>query len=298
MMADARGYLQIEGWVMNGFNRYMIDPAGDTVRLPLLVLYVDQFWTQGGTPLTLPSQPISVEFTEALAKTKTVWSLGQRVRLSGQVAAIHVTRASQQRIVQQVRQRIATLDRNQLKKFWTGMLKRDEKLAKVKNLRNQYLAGKIGLNTLQNEENRIFTHERHVWLEELAVVHDKQLAMRRRAAKDLLAHSKTAYILKDPTHIMHTVSGRSHTEWRTRPSRSPRGGVQKIFVATALDPRVERKMIKNQYQRAELLVPLENFREYWLRVGRPVALLPEAPSSLEEKQQEWLQYEASKTTNV
>ncbi|WP_056988780.1 hypothetical protein [Lacticaseibacillus camelliae] len=297
-MTETSGFLQVEGWVMNGLNRYMIDPAGDTVRLPLLVLYADRFWNRNGVPLALSSQPISVEFTAALAHQKHVWTLGERIRVSGQVAAINVTRASQQKAVQRVRQRIVTLDRNELAHFWTGMLRRDDQLARVTNFRNQYLAGKIGLNRLQNEENRIFSRERHVWLVQLAIVHDKQLAIRRQAAPTLLANSRPAYLLKNSSLLSHAVSGRARVAWLEAPNHSARGGVRSVFRATPRQPVVERKLIKDQYNRAELLVPLERFRKNWLKAGRPVDWLPSVPADLRDKQAEWLEYEANKRVKV
>lgn len=297
-MDETGGYLQVEGWVMNGLNRYMIDPAGDVVCLPLLVLFVDQFWARNGQPLVLDSQPISIEFTEQLAHQKNVWTLGERLRVSGQVTAINVTTASQQKVIRRLRQRIITLDRNELAHFRTGMLKREDQLARVAAFRNDYLAGKIGLNKLQNEENRIFSRERHVWLERLAIVHDKQLTMRRQAAAALLAGSRPAYLLKNPTRIIRIVTGRSRTAWVEVPNRSARGGTRAVFRATPRQPQVARKMTKDQSRRAELLVPLERFRENWLKAGQPVDWLPPVPTSLEAKREEWLAYEANKILHV
>ena len=295
-MVNKGFYLQVEGWVMNGHSRYVIDPAGEVMSLPLLTIYADQFWDIRGHSLPLPSQPIEIEFTEQLAKQKNVWTLGERIRLTGQAIAIHVIRIRQQKTVQAVRQRIATLDRNTLAHFRTGMLTREDQLARIAKFRDQYLKGEIGLNALQNHENRILSHARHVWLVQLAILHDKQLTMRRRALPSLLANSRTAYLLTAPTEIHHIVSGRARTEWTTgRPSRSSNGGKQTMFRATPLAPAVEKKMLKRPSRRAELLLPLHRFRQEWLKAGRPVARLPPIPQSLAVKQQQWLTYEEAKS---
>lgn len=294
-MVNEEFSLCVEGWIMNGYSRYVIDPGGDVISIPLLTIYADQFWNVRSQPLQLPSQPIEIEFTEQLAKQKNVWSLGERVRLTGQAIQVNVTRIRQQQTVQAVRQRIATLDRNTLAHFRTGMLKREDQLARIAKFRDQYLKGEIGLNALQNHENRIFAHERHVWLEQLALLHDKQLAMRRSALPDLLAHSRTAYLLTAPSQINHMVSGRARTEGTTVSNRSPTGGTRAVFRATPRAPAVEKKMLKSRARRAELLVPLHRFRQDWLKAGRPVARLPPVSPSLQVKQQEWLAYEEAKS---
>lgn len=287
--------LTVEGWVVDGYSRFVIDPAGDVVLMPLIVIYADQFWDKHGGELPLPAQPIEVEFNQVVAKQDTVWTLGERLQATGEVAALNVTRATQQPIIRQTRERIAAVDRNGLITFDTGYYLMTFHLARAAVLREAYEAGEIGLNAFQNAENRIFARDKHVWLEELARVHDKQLSIRRKALPALLKGSRTAYVIRNPTNVQRSVLTRARIKTpRARDQDPRRPGSQVLFYSTSREPKVDKKQTVTAVQRAKQLEPLHRFRESWLRADQPAGVLPPPPPYLVEKQKQWLDYERSK----
>lgn len=285
--------LTIEGWVMNAHTSYVIDPGGELERLPMLVVYADTFWNARGEVLTVPSQPIQVEFNQAVARQKTVWTLGERLRATGRVAAVNITKTKQHPVIQKTRQEIVTVDQNALRAFDTGLLRRDNQLARAAKWRTDYLAGNISLNTLQIQENRIFAREGRVWLELLARMHDKQLTIRRQALPVLLAGSRTTYLLRAPFAVLRTVSAAPQLIY-LRNSRAGQPGKHTLMQAKAREPTVLKKQTLDPAKRRQLLNSLQHFRRNWLAAGRPIDALPPVPLSLQEKQQAWLSYEEAK----
>lgn len=284
--------LKLEGWVQDSHSRFVISPGGDVVLMPLIVIYADQFWDKHGNSLPLPAQPIELEFNQTMARQDTVWTLGERLQATGEVVALNVTRAKQQPAIRQVRERIATVDRNRLLSFATGHYLMAKHIMRVAQLREQYLAGEIGLDTLQNEENRIFAHDGSVWLKLLARMHDKQLAIRRDALPKLLEGSRTAYVIRNPTNVQRSVLTRARIKTPKARDQDPRRpGSQVLFYATSREPKVDKSQTLTAAGRAEQLEPLHRFRESWLRAGQPAKVLPTPPSYLSEKQKQWLLYE-------
>ncbi|KRN25410.1 hypothetical protein [Lacticaseibacillus camelliae] len=287
--------LTIEGWVMDGQISYVIDPGGELDLLPTLVIYADSFWNARGEPLSVTSQPIQVEFNHAVAWQKTVWTLGERLRATGRVTAVNITKTKQHRAIQQTRQEIITVDQNALRAFATGLLRRDNQLARVAKWRAEYLRGNISLNTLQNQENRIFAREGRVWLELLARMHDKQLTIRRQALPALLAGSRTTYLLRAPFAVQRTVAAPPQFIY-LRHNSAGQTGAHVIMKAKAREPTVMKKQTLDPAKRRELLNSLRRFRRNWLAAGRPVDALPPASPSLKEKQQAWLSYEEARSS--
>ncbi|MFD1441379.1 hypothetical protein [Lacticaseibacillus hegangensis] len=282
--------LTIEGWVMDGQINYVINPGGELEHMPMLVVYADSFWDRRGERLAIPSQPIQVEFNQAVAWQKTVWILGERLRATGQVAAVNITKTKQYKAIQKTRQEILTVDQNTLHAFNTGLLRRDNQLARAAKWRAEYLAGKISLNTLQNQENRIFAREGRVWLELLARMHDKQLTIRRNALPALLAGSRTTYLLRAPFNVARTVGAQPRLIY-PRHTKVGQPGKQVMIKAKAREPTVVKKQTLDSVHRRELFNSLRHFRRAWLAAGRPVDVLPPVPPSLQKQQQAWLSYE-------
>lgn len=289
-MAQEPNLLTIKGWVINGQTRYVIDPGGELERLPMLVVYADSFWNKSGLSLSITSQPIQLEFNQAVAWQKTVWTLGERIRVTGRVSVANVAKVKQQSAIKNTRQLIADVDQNALRAFDTGLLRRDHQLERVAKWRAEYLAGNISLNTLQNQENRIFAREGRVWLELLARMHDKQLTIRRNALPALLAGSRTTYLLRAPFDVIRTVSTQPRLIY-PRNIKAGQPGKQVMIKAKAREPTVAKKQTLDSAHRRELLNSLRHFRRVWLAAGRPVDVLPPVPPGLQKQQQAWLSYE-------
>ncbi|WP_203663169.1 hypothetical protein [Lacticaseibacillus sp. 53-4] len=289
-MAQELVLLTIEGWVMNAHLSYVIDPGGELEQMPMLVVYADAFWDRREEQLAIPSQPIQVEFNQAVAWQKTVWTLGERLRATGQVAAVNITKTKQYKAIQKTRQEILTVDQNTLHAFNTGLLRRDNQLARAAKWRAEYLAGNISLNTLQNQENRIFAREGRVWLELLARMHDKQLTIRRNALPALLAGGRTTYLLRAPFNVARTVGAQPRLIY-PRKTKVDQPGKQVVIKAKAREPTVAKKQTLDSAHRRESLNSLRHFRRAWLAAGRPVDVLPPVPPSLQKQQQAWLSYE-------
>lgn len=293
-MVSQGNLLTIEGWVMNGYTPFTIDPGGDIVLTPLIIIFADHFWNARGQPLALPSEPIAVEFTQLVARQKTVWTLGERLKATGQPIAVNATKARQQPAVRKLREQILTLDRNGLRPFRTGLLRRDEQLARAAQWQEAYRQGEIGLNTLQIQENRIFGREGPSWLKLLARMHDKQLTVRRRALPALLKDSRTLYLLHAPRDVARTQALQPRFT-HPRPKRHARAGATRtLFALETREPTVNKNQTLTPTRRAGLLAPLHRFRQEWLRAGRPAAMLPHPAPDLVQSQQDWLHYEEAK----
>lgn len=291
-MVQKRPLISLEGWVMNGYASYVIDPSGEVRLMPMIALYVDRFETASHQPLNLPSQIIVVEFTRAVAAPQSVWTLGERMRLIGDVRAVHVTRGRQEAAILALRKQLADLDQNGLRVFHNGLWRRDLQLARVAEWRARFLAGKISLDALQVQENRIFGREGRVWLELLARLHDKQLTLRRKALPALLANSRAVYLVRAVQPVSRPVSTRP----RVSPGNPANGRNEATFTFQPRAPKVDRKKTQTPEERIQQLTSLRRYRRAWQAAGMPLTILPPVPAYLKPQQAAWVAFERSRTS--
>ncbi|MFD1392792.1 hypothetical protein ACFQ3L_04200 [Lacticaseibacillus jixianensis] len=282
---------------MDAYTSFIISKSGEVTRMPILVIYADRFWNARGQRLALPSRPVPLEFNEELAKQPDVWTLGERMRVGGRVAGVDTAAASQQKLIQETRKQIAAADRSKLKAFNNGLYTLEQKLERLAGLRQTYLNGEISLDTLQNQENRLLYRHGHPYLEQLAVMHDKQLAMRRAALPALLAKSHVTYLIAAPKLLSHDVQGRQRFEKGGQEQTAGGQRVSTMFTVTSLTPATEKKLTRTAAGREQLLLPLRRFRQLWLHNGRPLDMLP-PPSKYDPEmaklQAAWLAFEAAR----
>lgn len=285
--------LRVAGWIMDAYTSFVITPGGEIDRLPTLVIYADEFMTVRRVPLAVASRPVPITVTRELAGRKQVLTLGEHLTVTGRVTAVNVASGRQQQAVRQTREKIAALDQNHVGRFKNGLWRIDRELAKVAALRRAYLRGELDLDTLQNQENRIFAREGRGHLRQLALLHDEQLAIRRRALPELLAHSHVTYQLTHPSELIVGPWGRSRQVKPRRRTAEDQQAIMRLQFEP-IGPKVALQTTRTVAGRANYLVPLQRFRQYWLNAGRPVALLPKPAWTLAAKQAAWLAYEAQR----